>query len=374
MAFDDFCLDMYLKELETVVNIDSGSGTPFGVAKVAAIFAEKFRQIGCRVETVQLSPDIGPCIKIRNKESDRFDALLVGHMDTVFPVGTAGERPFTVKDRKATGPGASDMKAGILSAYYIVKELLKQKDRDLSLCVFLNSDEEIGSIHSTPLIKECGGKSKAAFIFEAGRMDGSFVVQRKGTAKYEMVFKGVSAHSGADPEKGRSAVTEMAHWIVALDQLNDYENGLTLNTGIAKGGTVTNMVASHAEMRLDTRFNDRRHYDLIRDRIGYMKENLFINGVTVDVRQISFREPMNPHDKTFALMGRLEEIGEKQGVPVTWKSSGGVSDGNGISTLGIPVIDGCGPTGGHAHNENEYFEVDSVLPRMKMIYEMILTI
>ena len=236
------------------MNIDSGSGTPFGVAKVAAIFAEKFRQIGCK-SGKQFSYRLtsAPVIKIRNKESDRFDALLVGHMDTVFPVGTAGERPFTVKDRKATGPGASDMKAGILSAYYIVKELLKQKDRDLSLCVFLNSDEEIGSIHSTPLIKECGGKSKAAFIFEAGRMDGSFVVQRKGTAKYEMVFKGVSAHSGADPEKGRSAVTEMAHWIVALDQLNDYENGIDVEHGDRQGRHVTNMVASHARMRLDTK-------------------------------------------------------------------------------------------------------------------------
>ena len=211
MAFDDFCLDMYLKELETVVNIDSGSGTPFGVAKVAAIFAEKFRQIGCRVETVQLSPDIGPCIKIRNKESDRFDALLVGHMDTVFPVGTAGERPFTVKDRKATGPGASDMKAGILSAYYIVKELLKQK---IVICpyVFLNSDEEIGSILDSP-DQGVRWESKARSFFEAGRMDDPLWCNEKALPKYEMVFKGFrSFRSGSG--KRRSAVTDNGPWIV----------------------------------------------------------------------------------------------------------------------------------------------------------------
>ena len=134
------------------------------------------------------------------------------------------------------------------------------------------------------------------------------------------------------------------------------------------------MVAGHAMMKLDTRFKDMKHYEQIQQKIKHMTDHPFIEGVTAMAKQISFREPMNPHDQTFALMNKLEELGKKLDVPVTWKATGGVSDGNGISALGIPVLDGCGPVGGHSHNENEYIETDSILSRMKLLYELILAL
>jgi PAS domain S-box-containing protein len=256
MHLTNFDLDNYLKELETIVNMDSGSSYPEGVAKVADFFIKKYKELGCYTDKVNLSPRIGPCVRVLTKHTDRFDVLLVGHMDTVFPEGTTLKRPFRIKDRIAYGPGVVDMKAGLLSAYYVIKEWMSQKNREGSICLLMNSDEEIGSVYSTPWIKEHAAKSKVAFVLEPARSDGSFVIERKGTAKFEVIFRGVSAHAGVDPEKGKSAIVEMARWILELDELNDYEKGLTLNTGTVTGGTVVNMVANHAVMKLDTRFKN----------------------------------------------------------------------------------------------------------------------
>jgi glutamate carboxypeptidase len=295
-------------------------------------------------------------------------------MDTVFPEGTTLKRPFRIKDRIAYGPGVVDMKAGLLSAYYVIKEWMSQKNREGSICLLMNSDEEIGSVYSTPWIKEHAAKSKVAFVLEPARSDGSFVIERKGTAKFEVIFRGVSAHAGVDPEKGKSAIVEMARWILELDELNDYEKGLTLNTGTVTGGTVVNMVANHAVMKLDTRFKNPEQIEKVESVMNRMIENPMVKGVTASVKRISYREPMNPNERTSALAAKLERLGKKSGISVKWRPTGGVSDGNGISSLGIPVIDGFGPVGGNTHNEGEYLEIDSVYPRIRLLYDIITTV
>jgi glutamate carboxypeptidase len=374
MHLTNFDLDNYLKELETIVNMDSGSSYPEGVAKVADFFIKKYKELGCYTDKVNLSPRIGPCVRVLTKHTDRFDVLLVGHMDTVFPEGTTLKRPFRIKDRIAYGPGVVDMKAGLLSAYYVIKEWMSQKNREGSICLLMNSDEEIGSVYSTPWIKEHAAKSKVSFVLEPARSDGSFVIERKGTAKFEVIFRGVSAHAGVDPEKGKSAIVEMARWILELDELNDYEKGLTLNTGTVTGGTVVNMVANHAVMKLDTRFKNPEQIEKVESVMNRMIENPMVKGVTASVKRISYREPMNPNERTCALAAKLERLGKKSGISVKWRPTGGVSDGNGISSLGIPVIDGFGPVGGNTHNEGEYLEIDSVYPRIRLLYDIITTV
>lgn len=374
MNFDDLDIGTYLKELETIVNIDSGSNHPEGVAQVADFFMQKYVELGCSVQTFRFAPEIGPCVKVQNRIADRYDVLLLGHMDTVFPMGTTAQRPFRIENNTAYGPGVVDMKSGLLSAYYIIKEFMRTPAHNLSICLLMNSDEEIGSIYSTPWIKEYAAKSKAAFVLEPGRRDGSFIIERKGTAKYEVVFAGIAAHAGVDPEKGRSAITEMAHWIVALDQLNDYAKGGTLNTGIVNAGTAANVVADHAYMKLDARFKNLEQADKIKHTLVEMSGHSFIDGVKANVKQASFREPMIPNSKTLALFGKLQELGERSGVPIRFSATGGASDGNGVASLGVPVIDGFGPVGGNTHSEKEYMDIGSVIPRLSLLSGLMLAL
>ena len=374
MIFNDLDLDIYLKELEYIVNIDTGSDNPAGIEKMANFFIDKYKEIGCITEIFRPAPNRGPCVKIQNKPSDRYDVLMLCHMDTVFPVGTVKKRSFRVEGGYAFGPGVCDMKSGLLSAFYLFKWFSEHSEIDISLCLLMNSDEEIGSMASTPWIKEHAFKSGIAIVFEPGRVDGSFVVERKGTAKYEIEFKGLAAHAGVDPEKGKSAITEMASWMIKLDILNNYDEGVTLNTGIVSGGTAANVVADYAYMKLDVRFKNLNQAQIITDTLNTMSTEPFIEGVEATVRQVSFREPMNPNERTLELLEKLRTIGEKYGIPITLKSTGGVSDGNGVSALGIPVIDGFGPVGGFSHSEKEYTDIESIKLRFRLLLDLILSL
>lgn len=368
-----FNIDMFLKELEYIVNQDSGSKYIEGVLKIAEFFREKYEELGCFVETCKLSSEFGPCLKVESLKKDYYDVLLVGHMDTVFPQGTAAVRPFSRDKERAYGPGISDMKAGLLLAYYIVKSLKVSGMLDeLSVCVLMNSDEEMGSEASTQWIKEHAARSRYALIFEPGRFDGSFVIERKGSAKYDIIFKGVAAHAGAAPQSGRCAITEMAHFVTEISKLNDYDGGTTLNPGVVSGGTAVNVIADSAFIKLGVRFRNMKEAERIRNRIVYMSQNPTIEGVDISVNKVGFREPMVSTEKTLKLFESLKSVGKQSGINVTTLNVGGASDGNGISALGIPVIDGCGPVGTKCHGEDEYMEIDSIETRLKLLLEFIL--
>jgi len=375
MDIKGFNIDTYLKDLEYIVNIDSDSRNIEGIKKVAEYFSKKYLELGCFVETCTFNDKIGPCLKIENMKKDYYDVLIVGHMDTVFPKVTVAKRPFRIENNLAFGPGVSDMKSGLLMAYYLLKSLKEQEMLSkLSICILMNSDEEISSLGSTQWIKEHAKRSRFAFVLEPGRVDGSFVLKRKGTAKYEIFFKGIAAHAGGDPQNGRSAITEMAHWIIALDKLNDYDEGTTLNTGIASGGTAANVVAENAYMKVDARFWSMKEAEKIDEIIMNMSQHPAIEGVEVSVHKFGFREPMNPNENTWKLVELIENVGKEEGVDIRFSASGGASDGNEIAALGVPTIDGFGPIGTNHHRESEYLDISSVETRLKLMLKLVLGI
>ena len=368
----DFNLSGYLKDLETIVNQDSPSNFPKGVAAVADFFEKKYAAMGWSAKKHEFDPAVGPCLEIKNRESDTYDLLLIGHMDTVFPQGTVAERPYSVKGDRVYGPGVADMKSGLLTMYYALKQLDQEGALDgKTVCVAQNSDEEISSAYSRAWIEALSKKSRLVFILEGAREEGILVNQRKGVGRFTIDFKGVAAHSGVDPENGRSAIGEMGHWIVALHALTDFDIGTTVNVGVVSGGSVPNMVADRAQARVDMRFKEMSEAERIEKAVYSLAENPKIEGVRAEVTGGVTRPPMNPSEKTLEICNRIDAIGEEVGMRVKWVGTGGGSDGNFSAALGVPTIDGLGPAGGRYHSAEEFLEINTIEPHHRLLKEMI---
>ncbi|MDR0562156.1 MAG: M20 family metallopeptidase [Spirochaetaceae bacterium] len=366
-----FALPEYVEALEHLVNIDSGSKNKKGADTIADFFEERYKKLGLSVKRFYPSEYAGSCLEIRNKpDSDGIDLLMSGHMDTVFPDGTAARRRFKVENGRAYGPGVLDMKAGLLSAYYLAAALT-ESGSNISFCVAHNSDEEISSIYSRDWISGLARHSRYGFILEPGRKNGEFVHQRKGLAKFRLEFRGIASHAGVAPERGASAVHEMSRWITELVALNNYSAGTSLNAGTAAGGTVANTVAAYACCEIDTRFAVPEELEKIKAAVQKLSENRFDQRVEVASSISGYRPPMNPSKHTFELMRLVEEVGGSLGMTVKWVSTGGGSDGNLIAAEGCAVIDALGPCGDKSHSDDEYMILDTVEPRLELAFQAV---
>lgn len=361
----------YLSELEEIVNIDSGSKMPKGVEKVCDIFYKKFKDLGLIVNKHYVSDKAGPCLEVRNKDSENIDILILGHMDTVFAEGTAKERPFTIKDNRAYGPGVIDMKSGLLSVYYAIEDLIKEDKLNASVCIAFNSDEEISSVYSSSFLEELGRKSNYALILEPARANGAFVANRKGIMKYHIEFNGIASHSGNNHQGGKSAIQELAHWIIKLHELTDYEKGTTVNVGIIKGGSSANVVCPHASCDVDVRVTCIEEAERINACIKELENNILTQGVTVEIDGGLTRPPLNMTEERERLHKIVEKVGDEEGIKVHWEDAGGGTDGNIVAHVGAHVIDAIGPIGGLGHNEKEYLEIDSVEPSNRLLKNLI---
>lgn len=373
MSNISFDLTAYLKDLEYLVNIDSGSNHPEGITQVASFFSERFSQLGWDVKVHSFGLSAGPCLEIVNSSDARhYDVLLMGHMDTVFKVGTAAERPFTIKEDKAFGPGVIDMKPGLLYIYYVLRQMHEiGMLKGASVCVALNCDEEISSKFSRPWLEELSKKSKYVLVLEAARADGNLVNKRKGIGRYSLAFNGLASHAGVDPEKGCSAIQELAHWILALHGMTNYQTGTTVNIGVVSGGTNVNVVADSAKAEVDVRICDLAEAvkieALMNDLVAFPRTK----GVTATVSGGVTRPPMNPSETTLGLCSIVEQIGSDLGINIGWTFTGGGSDGCFSANLGVPTIDGLGPVGGGAHGTGEYLVVSSIEPRFHLLRRLI---
>lgn len=367
-----FNLQEYLQDLEYLVNIDSGSRDTVGIGKVADFFSERFLALGWQVNTRDFDPVAGPCLEISNTTAAQYDILFMGHMDTVFKKGTVAERPFSIDGNIARGPGIVDCKAGLLLAYYALRELhLNNQLNGKAICLAFNCDEEISSIYSRPWLEELSKKSARVLVVEPARANGNLVNKRKGIGRYHFEFQGVAAHAGTDHEKGRSAITELANWIVNLDKKTNYETGTTVNIGFIAGGTVANVVAEKTVADMDVRYYDADAVKDIEALIEQMQQNPFIQGVQVQVSGGITRPSMVPTDKTLKLCAAIDQIGAKHNIEFGWAATGGGSDGSFAAALGIPTIDGLGPIGGGTHSDKEYLDVSSVEPRFKLLRDLV---
>ncbi|WP_409202775.1 M20 family metallopeptidase [Vibrio sp. SS-MA-C1-2] len=364
----NFELATYLKELTQLVNVDCGTKNPQGVAKIADILTPMFESIGFTVTRHHIDDAAGPCLHITNQpDADHYDIMLSGHMDTVFPDGTVENRPFSMDDKMAYGPGVTDMKSGILSAWYALQGLSKETLANKAIVVALNCDEEIGSYYSRPWIESIAKKSELVLVCEAARPTGNLIRSRKGNAKYQIDFHGKASHAGSALAEGVNAIYELSHWSLAIKDLVNLETGTTMNVGIISGGVAVNVVPDSAQAIVDLRFWNNDEAEEIHNTLNTMSENPFIEGASITVNRLAFKPSMVPTEKTEALISLVSQQANKLNIPHGWEDAGGGSDGNFTAALGIPTLDGFGPMGAGFHSDKEYLVLDSIEPRIKLL-------
>jgi glutamate carboxypeptidase len=371
--------DAYLDDLRTMVNIDCGTFVPEGVNRVADIVQARFRDRGWSVERVPHSPDeelsqLGDLVvaTLKGPREASRRVLLVGHMDTVFPDGTAVERPFRIEGSNAYGPGVSDMKGGLLAGFYAVCCLQDAGFEDFSSITYVcNPDEEIGSPFSGPVILARAKDADVCFVLEGARENGDIVSSRKGVKDIQILIHGRAAHAGVEPERGRSATLQAAHTTIALHELNGRWPGVTVNVGVVQGGTRPNVVAERCDLRVDVRAVTARSFDEALMEVERRARETVVPDVTVEFVAQSGFPPMEKTEATVRLVERAKVVAGELGFEVKDAATGGASDANPVAGMGIPTLDGLGPIGGADHAPGEWLDLESVVPRIALLAGLI---
>jgi glutamate carboxypeptidase len=394
-------LDDFLRDLESLVNVDCGSYTPEGVDRVGHWTADFLERLGAEVS---LEPDPGG--QLGNTIVGRFDGagagrlLLLAHLDTVFDPGTAAERPFRIEEGRALGPGVCDMKVGLLAGLYALAALRAEASGEgrptwgpagpllarrppngplawlpfERLVVVANPDEEIGSPVSTAIIARLARDSDACLVLESARANGDVVSARKGNVTLRARVEGRAAHAGVEPEKGRSAIVEAAHQVVALHALNGRWEGVTLNVGVIAGGTRPNVVPDLVSYEIDLRSPTRAATEAAEAELQAILARPAIADTTTSVEDVSRHWPMEKLAQSGRLVAHAVAVAGQLGFPLRDASTGGASDGNTTAGLGVPTLDGLGPIGGLDHSPGEYVEVASIVPRTTLLAGLLLAV
>ncbi|MDQ0227473.1 M20 family metallopeptidase [Metabacillus niabensis] len=360
-----------LAYIEKLVNIDSGSHYKQGVDTVGACLKKSYLELGFTVKEVK-EKEYGNHLIIQHKDATNPKILILAHMDTVFPEGTASERPFKIEGTRAFGPGVIDMKASHSSLLYAVKALIHNGYKGYKqIKIVINSDEEIGSPSSRGVIEQEAKGIKYALVMEPARKDGSLVTARRGKGNYTLIVEGKAAHSGIEPEKGRSAIEELAHKIIQLHELSDHKNGISVNVGMIEGGSSVNTVSDHAEAHIDVRIKEIDQIEIVKEKLEEICSTTDVKGTKVSIEGEINRPPMEKNKKTRALLRIIQDVGDEIGIEIEDTETGGGSDASFTSTLGIATIDGLGPIGGNAHSDKEYLEIPSLVERTLLLAAII---
>ncbi len=350
----------YLKQLEDLVNIDSGQDCPEGISAVASYMEQLFEGIGWQTKTYDLSPNTGNCLAVANRWAEHYDIMFVGHIDTVFEKGTCAQRPFRIEGNKAFGPGVCDMKHGVLAIYHAIKNLPKEVSDNLNMVCVFNPDEEIGSPYSMPIFEEYGTKSKYCFVYETAQVGGDRCYIRKGSVTYNIGFHGKAGHVGFVFENGAySAVHEMGRFITELADLQSEERGTSGNV-IGGGGRLANVVADYAELTANFRVMSAAEVDRIDAKVKQLMENPKEPRVRFEILKSESTAPMEPTQQAHDYVKHAQQVAKEHGIDLKVKLRGGLSDANHISRMGAICLDGLAPEGADDHSPGEFMLIDTV--------------
>jgi glutamate carboxypeptidase len=376
-------LPAFLADLERLVNVDCGSYSPAGVNEIAEWVAADMAGNGARVERI---PDAA--CRYGDTVIGTFDGrtgagprlLLIGHMDTVFPDGTAAERPFHIENANAKWPGVSDMKGGLLLGLRAVAALRAFADGHFdrlpfeSITFVANPDEEIGSPSSTPHIRRLAASADACFVLEGARASGDFVSARKGIADLRITVHGRAAHAGVEPEKGRNAILAGAELTRAIHALNGRWPDVTANVGVFNAGTRPTVVPARAELQVDVRAMTATSLDAALAALNDLAASPAVPDVTIEVETMHAWAPMEKLERSGRLADHVIALATRLGFQTKDVATGGASDANTTSGMGVPSIDGLCPIGGLDHAPVEYLEVDSIVPRTALFAALLLEV
>lgn len=345
--------------INKLAKMESPTYDKSAVDKLGAVVAQEARKRGADIEIIP-KKEFGDQIIARWGEGTG-GILLMGHIDTVFPIGTLDIMPLRQKDDKLFGPGVLDMKSGlviILTAIEALQDAGQMPNRPIT--VFFNTDEEMGSYQSREIIEKLGREASLVLVHEPCEPDGSLITWRKGTGKFNIRVQGRAAHSGGEFEKGLNAIEELAHHIVTIQGLTDQDKGTTINVGAVHGGRAINIVPAYAEADGDIRIMQVKEYLRVEKVITSLTPVLeeIVLKVTCNLN----RPPMPFGDIMEGAFDRVHSIAKGIGMDVKAGGVGSASDANFIAPLGIPVLDGLGGCGEGLHSKDEYLNI-SCLPK-----------
>ena len=376
-------LPAYLEDLATLVNVDCGSYTKAGVDQVGRWTARFLERLGAAVE-IRPDPALGDTIVATfDGRAGGPRVLLIGHLDTVFPEGTARARPLRIEAGIARGPGVTDMKSGLLAGLYAILALraLGAEDDDEAaelpferLVFVANPDEEIGSPTSSPHIRELALEADACFVLECARANGDIVSARKGTVDLRLTVRGRAAHAGVEPEKGRNAILASAPQTFSLRALYGRWPGVTVNVGVIRGGIRPNVGAEEAILEVDVRATTRSALEAAEAAVRSIAAATTVPDTAIDIAETGRHWPMERLERSARLVDHAISLADRLGFSLADCATGGASDANTTSGLGVPTLDGLGPIGGSDHSPDEYLEVDSIVPRTALLAALLLAV
>ncbi len=350
------------------VEIESPTSDKASVDKFGASVALKLEDIGMSIEWKE-QENRGNHL-IARWGSRHGHLLLIGHLDTVWELGTLERFPCEIDDEIGRGPGIFDMKSGLLIALYALSLIRIQGLAKYPITLLATSDEEVGSVSSRQLIEQEARSARAAFILEPGGPNNSLKTKRRGVGRYIVTAHGRAAHAGVEPEKGLNAIEELALQIIELQSWNKLRTGISVNTGLINGGSRVNVIPEEAQAIIDVRCDSMDDIQWLSNQFGSLSPKK--EGCLLTVEGGVDRPPLERTEKVLKLYEQAKAIGETMDYSLSEFWTGGGSDGNLTAALGVPTLDGMGAEGGGAHALSEHILMSSLTNRAALLYHMIL--
>ena len=358
--------------MRDLVELESPSHDKAAVDRCAGLVEQMSKEMGARVRRHRRK-EFGDLLEARFGRDGRGvkPVMVLGHLDTVWEVGTLKKMPFKVARGRVWGPGTLDMKSGAAMALTAIGYLLETKMLDRPVILLLVSDEEIGSVASRPLTEELAQECEAVYVVEPAQgLEGAYKTQRKGVGGYTVHVKGVAAHSGVDFESGHSAIAELARQVGVIQGFTDLSRGITVNVGTIAGGTRSNVIAAEARAEVDVRIAKAADAERVDKRFGRL--HVFDRFCALRVEGGMNRPPMERTRGSAALFRRAATLAQAMGLDLKEAATGGGSDGNFTSALGVPTLDGMGAVGEGAHALHESVLLKELAPRTALLAAMLL--
>jgi glutamate carboxypeptidase len=357
--------DAMLRTIREFVEIESPSDDKPALDRMGRFLADRFEAFGGRPR-LHHSDDFGNSVQIDfpGRESGK-PVMLLGHFDTVYPMGTLADMPCYVADGRLYGPGVLDMKSGIALMLFAIEAVHNwHSGLPRPVTVFLVSDEEIGSYSSRKITESLARESAGVLVLEPAASHGAVKTARKGVGEYTLNVEGVASHAGLDPGSGHSAILELSRQIAAISKWNNLKQGISVNPGVIRGGTRSNVVAANANVVFDVRIVRAKQAAMIDRKFHALKA--FDEKCKLNVEGNINRLPMERNAGVIALYRKAQAVAKQIGWDLEEAAVGGGSDGNFTAGIGIPTLDGLGGFGGGAHAKHEHVVI-SDLPRRALL-------
>jgi len=358
--------------LARLVNTDTPSDQKKPIDHLANWFARQFGRCGAQTEIIK-NREAGNHLLARwiCQRSRRKPVLILGHLDTVWDMGESQRRPARIELGKLFGPGAVDMRGGLTLVLALAKYLgAYSSTLERPVTVLLSSDEEVGSLTSRTLIEAEALESETVLVMEPCLPGGALKTFRKGVGRFTITARGVGAHAGVDYSKGVSAIRELAHQVLALYKLNSPAKGTTVNVGVIRGGSRSNVVADQAEMDVDVRVGSVGEGERVEALVHGLKSRT--RGASLQISGGINRPPLERTPKIVALFERAKTLAAELGIELSEGETGGGSDGSFTAALGVPTLDGLGPDGAGPHALHEHVLIESLVPRAALLTQLVL--